>query len=415
MARTTKPLTDTQIKQAKPREREYSLADGGGLTLRVKPSGSKLWLLNYTRPYKNRRTNIGLGLYPEVSLAYARRKRDEARELLAQGVDPKEFRDQQNQNLVEAHVNTLESVAGQWFEVKRTQVSADYAQDIWRSLELHVFSALGKYPLHSLKAVAVINELRPLAAKGSLETVKRVCQRLNEIMTYAVNTGIVDANPLASISSAFQSPIKKHMATIRPEELPWLMQALMTASIKLPTRCLIEWQLHTMVRPGEAAQARWDEIDAEASIWHAPSETMKKKRAHKIPLTPQSLALLEVMRPISGHREFIFPGDRNPRSHISKQTANMALKRMGFGGQLVAHGLRSIASTALNEQGFDPDVIESALAHKDKNEVRAAYNRAEYLERRRVVMGWWSDYIERAATGNVSLSGQYRALSLVST
>ncbi|MEO2183459.1 MAG: tyrosine-type recombinase/integrase, partial [bacterium] len=179
-------------------------------------------------------------------------------------------------------------------------------------------------------------------------------------------------------------------------------------SIKRTTRCLIEWQLQTMTRPGEAAGTRWSEIDLDKNVWLIPAERMKKKRPHTVPLSPQTLALLEIMEPISTHREHVFPADRNPRSYISEQTANMALRRMGYGGQLVAHGLRSLASTILNEHGFDPDVIEAALAHTDKNDVRAAYNRAEYLERRRTMMHWWSAHIEAAASGNLSLSSQER-------
>ena len=183
------------------------------------------------------------------------------------------------------------------------------------------------------------------------------------------------------------------------------MRAIANASIKKTTRCLIEWQLHTMTRPGEAAGTRWKEINLENNLWAIPAVRMKKKRSHKIPLSPQMLALLEVMEPISATREYVFPADRNPKAHVHSATANMALKRMGYGRLLVAHGLRALASTTLNEQGFDPDIIESALAHTDKNDVRGAYNRAEYLERRRIMMRWWSDYIESAAEGNLSLSG----------
>jgi len=182
------------------------------------------------------------------------------------------------------------------------------------------------------------------------------------------------------------------------------MLDLNRASIKLTTRCLIEWQLHTITRPGEAAGTRWDEIDIDSGLWSMSAERMKMRRGHVIPLTPQALALLEVMRPISSNSEFVFPSARPLKKHINESTVNVALKRMGYGGRLVAHGMRSIASTALNEQGFDAGVIESALAHVDKNEVRAAYNRAQYLERSRAMMGWWSESIERAVISSVSLA-----------
>ncbi|MFT4765754.1 MAG: integrase, partial [Oleispira sp.] len=255
-----------------------------------------------------------------------------------------------------------------------------------------------------ISAVKTIEVIEPIAAKGSLETVKRLCQRLNEIMVYAVNTGLVNANPLAGISQAFQTPIKQHLPTLRPEQLPELMSALSLASIKITTRCLIEWQLHTMVRPSEAAGAQWSEIDFNNNRWNIPAERMKAKKAHTVPLTAQTLNLLEIIKPISARSEFVFPSDRTLRKSTNPSTANMALKRMGYGSQLVAHGLRSIASTILNEQGFDPDIIEAALAHVGKNEVRNAYNRADYIERRKPMMTWWSDHIENAATGNMSLA-----------
>jgi len=413
MARTTKRLTNTEVKQAKPKEKEYNLADGDGLALRVKPNGSKLWLFNYYRPYTKKRANISFGTYPDLSLAEARKRRDKARELLAQDIDPKEKRDEQAAANKLAHGNTLEVVATQWFEVKQTRVTPNYAEGIWRSLKLHIFPSMGKLPIHKIKATKAIEALKPIAASGRLETVKRLSQRLNEIMVYAVNSGLIDANPLAGIGKAFQAPPKKHMPTLKPAQLPELMRSLTTASIRLTTHCLIEWQLHTMSRPSEAAGTRWEEIDLKEKLWLIPAERMKKDRPHAVPLSPQAMALLEVMKPISGHREFVFPADRTPKKSINEQTANMALKRMGYGGQLVAHGLRALASTTLNEEGFDPDIIEAALAHVDANEVRRAYNRADYLERRRVMMCWWSEHIEQAATGNMSLAINNKALRLI--
>ncbi|MFT5693273.1 MAG: integrase, partial [Oceanicoccus sp.] len=305
MARLTKPLTHTEVNQAKPKAKEYSLMDGNGLKLRIKPNGSKLWLFNYYRPYTKKRANLGLGSFPAVSLASARTKRKEARELLAQDIDPMEQRNEQQQAQLTAHTNTLEHIAAQWFVVKKTTITPNYADSLWRSLELHVFPSLGKIPIHKIKAPATITTLKPVAAKGSLETVKRIAQRLNEIMTYAVNTGLLQSNPLTGIGKAFQAPDKKNMPALKPGELPELMQTLTTASIKITTRCLIEWQLHTMVRPSEAAGAQWREIDIDNKIWLIPAERMKKKKSHMVPLTPQAIALLEVMRPISSERQYV--------------------------------------------------------------------------------------------------------------
>ncbi|RWX54089.1 integrase domain-containing protein [Photobacterium chitinilyticum] len=397
MARITRPLTNTEVKQAKPKDKQYTLSDGGGLFLRVRPNGAKNWMFDYYQPFTKKRSVLSFGAYPSVSIADARNKRSDAKTLLAQDIDPKQHRDSNIQLQQEANGNTLQVIAEKWFAVKKSQVTPDYAEDIWRSLNLHIFPSLGKVPIEQIKATVVIETIKPIAAKGNLETVKRLCQRLNEVATFAVNTGVIHSNPLSGIKAAFAAPKKNHMPTLKPAELPKLMRALSTASITTTTRCLIHWQLHSMARPSETAGARWDEIDFDNKLWNIPASRMKKNKPHSVPLTPATLELLEIMRPISARHEFIFPSDRIPNKHINEQTANAALKRMGFSGILVAHGLRALASTTLNEQGFDPDVIEAALAHVDKNEVRRAYNRAEYLEKRRELMTWWSNHIVAAS------------------
>jgi integrase len=415
MARITRPLTNTEVDKAKPQAKVSSLFDGEGLELKINPSGTKKWIFKYYKPFTKKRTNLTLGVYPDISLADARKLRAKSKELLAKDIDPKDHKNKVSLQQKERLENTLVSVASKWFELKKTEVTPNYAIDIWRSLELHVFSDIGKYPISEITAPIAIKAVTPIAAKGSLETVKRINQRLNEIMNYAVNTGVIHSNPLTGIKAAFEKPKKQHMPTIKPDELPMFMKALSVASIKIVTRHLIEWQLHTMVRPGEAVKARWAEINFTEKLWNIPAETMKKKRPHSVPLSDQVLSLLESIRPISGHREYIFPADRNPRSHASKSTANAAIKRMGYKAKLVAHGLRSVASTTLNEQGFDADVIESALAHVDDNEVRRAYNRADYLKRRASMMVWWSEHIKNSATGNFSLSSSIRGLRAVNS
>ena len=397
-------LSELKIKSAKPAEKDYVLFDGGGLQMRVRSNGSKLWNFNYRHPVTKKRINMGLGTFPEVSLALARKGSIAAREILAQGLDPKEQRDAVLQAKQAETEHTFQNVATSWYELKKDAVTPAYAEDIWRSLTLHVFPDLATTQISAISAPQVINLLRPLETKGSLETVKRLSQRLNEIMTYGVNSGLIHANPLSGIRSVFKKPKKKNMAALAPDELKELMVAIANASIKRTTRCLIEWQLNTMTRPAEAATTRWVDIDFEKKIWTIPAERMKKRRVHIVPLTDQALALLEAIKPYSGHREYVFPADRDPRTHCNSQTANMALKRMGFEGRLVSHGMRSMASTTLNEHGWDPELIEVALAHVDKDEVRSAYNRADYIERRRPMMKWWSEHIQEAATGNLSIS-----------
>ncbi|EKF9615865.1 tyrosine-type recombinase/integrase [Vibrio cholerae] len=405
MPRQTKQLSATEVKNAKAKEKEYYLVDGQGLKLRVLPSGSKQWLFNYYRPTNGKRANLNLGRFPDVSLVQARKASLNAKELIAQGIDPQDERNRQQQAHKEIHEHTFVNVAKDWFAIKQHDVTPDYALDIWRSLELHIFPHISDKPVKAITAPEIIELLKPIEAKGSLETVKRLTQRLNEVMNFATNCGLIQANPLTGIKAAFKKPKKENMAALTPAELPELMGAIANASIKRTTRCLLEWQLHTMTRPAEASGARWDEINWKEKVWTIPAERMKKRREHRIPLTEQMLALLEVMKPISGHRDFIFPSDRDPKKPCNSQTANMALKRMGFAGRLVSHGLRSLASTTLNEQGFDPDLVEAALAHVDDNQVRSAYNHTDYLERRKPMMSWWSGHIEEAAKGSLSVTG----------
>lgn len=389
MARTTRPLTNTEVLRSKAIDKDLTLHDGDGLFMVVKTTGKKLWRFRYQRPATKQRTMIGLGAYPALSLADARRLRADYLTLLANGIDPQTQAEEVTEQQQIALDSIFSTVAANWFALKQASVTADYAKDIWRSLEKDVFPAIGDIPVQELKARKLVEALEPIKARGALETVRRLVQRINEIMIYAVNTGLIDANPASGIGMAFEKPKKQNMPTLRPEELPKLMRSLIMSNLSVPTRCLIEWQLLTLVRPSEASGARWVEIDLDAKLWIIPAERMKAKREHIVPLSPQALEILEVMKPISAHREHVFPSRNDPKKPMNSQTANAALKRIGYEGKLVAHGLRSIASTYLNESEFNSDIIEAALAHVDKNEVRRAYNRSTYLTQRVELMNFW--------------------------
>lgn len=395
MARITRPLTNNEILKAKPQEKDFTLHDGDGLFLLVKTSGKKLWRFRYQRPASSSRTNLSLGSYPALTLAAARQMRDQYLSLLAQGIDPQKQQEEVSEQRQIELDSIFSVVAGRWFQLKSKSVTEDYAKDIWRSLEKDIFPTIGEIPVQALKARTIVEALEPIKARGALETVRRLVQRINEIMIYAVNTGLIDANPASGVGMAFEKPKKQNMPTLRPEELPKLMRSLVMSNLSVTTRCLIEWQLLTLVRPSEASGALWTEIDRDAKIWTIPAERMKAKREHIIPLSSQALEILDVMKPISAHREHIFPSRNDPKRAMNSQTANAALKRIGFGGKLVAHGLRSIASTAMNEAGLNSDVIESALAHTDKNEVRRAYNRSIYLDQRIDLMNWWGKQVSK--------------------
>lgn len=397
MPKVATKLTDTEIKKAKPTEKEFTLWDGDGLFLRIKPSGKKIWHLGYTVPLTKKRAKMSLGFYPYLTLAQARALRDEYLSLLAQGIDPQSYNEQKAQALKDATEHTFQTVAKKWLDekIKTSGISQDHAKDIWRSLERNIFPTLGDVPIKEIRPKMLKQHLDPIEQRGVLETLRRIISRLNEIFRYAATEELIEFNPADNLIQRFSKPKKQNMPALPPDELPRFMTALSNASIRLETRLLIEWQLLTWVRPGEAVRARWTDIDEENKYWNIPSDFMKMKRPHKVPLSKEAIRILESMKPISGHREWVFPSIKNPLTHMHEQTANAALIRMGLGGELVAHGMRSIARTAAEEAGkFRTEVLEAALAHSKKDEIIAAYNRTEYLVERVELMQWWSDYLQ---------------------
>jgi len=382
-----KPLTETVVKAAKPKKIRYEVNDGDGLALRVSPSGAKSWLFRYTQS-NGKRTNYTIGRYPEITLREAREHRTSLRADLAKGIDPKT---RAQNDLIKN--TTFEDVTLRWLEIKAQKVTPRQHRDIHSSFKNHVFHKLAGTLISDVKAPLVIEILRPIEARGNLETVKRLCGRINEVMDFALSGGLIEFNPLARIYTQFNSPKKVHLASIPPSELPELLTRLYNASISITVRNLILFQLHTMVRPGEASNAKWAEINIEDKLWIIPAERMKKRREHLVPLTNHLTKILEHQRLIAADSEYIFPSQRSRKKPTNSQSANAAIKRMGYQGKLVAHGLRSIASTALNEAEFPYDVIEAQLAHAPENDVRAAYNRATYMTKRREMLEWWSNYI----------------------
>ena len=424
MPKLVTQLTDNQCKHAKPKAKPYSIPDGAGLNLIITPNGKKAWMLRYTIPYtKDRTTWVFIG-YPAKSLKSARGMRDKYLSLLADNIDPKEWKREQDANSERQKDNTFKHVAKLWMEDKQRKAKANpqTAKDIWNSLENHIFPKLGKRPIGELRPKSVAEVIKPLETKGSLELVKRLCQRINEIMAFALNEEIITDNPLAHIKGKFKAPSTTHNPSLEPKDLPLLMEAITCDSMAIPTRLLIEWQLHTMVRPNEAAGSRWAEIDLNNKTWTIPKGRMKKvgtskqweeRKDHIIPLTPQTLAILNLMKPFSGHLEYVFPNQRDRDAKAGPDSANNALKRAGLKGKQTAHGMRTIASSTLNEEQFNPDVIEAALYHLDPNEQRRTYNRTDYFNQRCVMMEWWSNRIEEATTGNMSMAASTRGLRAI--
>ncbi|HFU6593136.1 TPA: integrase domain-containing protein [Klebsiella variicola] len=400
MAKIAKKLTDTEIRSTKPADKEINLFDGDGLILRIAPlskGGKKNWYFRYAVPVSKKRTKMSLGTYPHLTLARARALRDEYLSLLANGIDPQVHNNDKANALKNATEHTLQTVARKWLDekVKTSGISQDHAEDIWRSLERNIFPSLGSVPINEIRPKLLKQHLDPIEQRGVLETLRRIISRLNEIFRYAATEELIEFNPADNLGQRFSKPKKQNMPALPPSELPRFLVALTNASIRLETRLLIEWQLLTWVRPGEAVRARWADIDIDNSMWNIPAEFMKMKKPHKVPLSKEALRVLESMKAISGHREWVFPSIKDPLNHMHEQTANAAIIRMGLGGELVAHGMRSIARTAAEESGqFRIDVLEAALAHSKKDEIIAAYNRAEYLAERVVLMRWWSNFVQ---------------------
>lgn len=409
MARTITPLNNTKIDKAKPQQKEFTLSDGKGLYLLIKPNGAKLWRFNYYKPFTQpkKRALIGVGKYPDISLQQARAIREEYLSLLAQNIDPATYRRQQEQTKKDELNNTYESVAWAWFEYRKTKknFSADYQKDVESLIRRNLLPHFGHLPISQITAPLALKAFKQYQDEGKLEKLKRSIQKHNEIMTYALHREIIQSNPTANISKEFDSPTVEHFKTIKPEDLSEFIYTLNHAQIQLQTRYLILWQLLTMTRPNEAATARYEDIDEKAKIWtiyiQKGIKEDDKGRVHKITLSRQALALLREIKKLSEGKIYLFPSMKNPQSHVNTQTANSAIKRMGYKGKLVAHGLRAIASTYLNEKGYDSELIEVALSHMKSDRIKAAYDRGERLEQRFKLLQVWGDFIEECSQGAI--------------
>lgn len=398
MTVTRRMLSALAVQKAKPTNKEYKLSDGHGLYLSVPVTGNKAWRFRYQRPDSSTRTHLTLGHYPAMSLIDARALHDEYLLLLARGIDPQKQKQEETEKKQVATDSLFINVATRWFVIKKSSgISEVHADDIWRSLEKDVFPVIGHISVTELRAHTLIEALQPVRVRGALESLRRLVQRINEVMIFAVNSGLLYANPASTISKVFEKPKKKHMATIRPERLPELMQRFEVTNLSPMSRYLLKWQLLTLVRPGEAAGAQWCEIDFDKKLWTIPPERMKKRREHQVPLSPQAMVLLERIKDLNSTSPFLFPGRLARDKPMHSETVNKALHRMGFGGEIVSHGFRALGSTALNEAGFEPDVIEAVLAHVDVNQTRAAYNRSTYLAQRVELMEWWGQKVSESA------------------
>ncbi|MFT3905624.1 MAG: integrase arm-type DNA-binding domain-containing protein [Steroidobacteraceae bacterium] len=387
-----KALTDAAIKAAKPKEKPYKLSDGKGLFLLVTPKGGRWWRLRYAHGGKEKL--LSLGTYPEISLSRARARRDEARSQVAEGLDPSAVRKQARA----ARDDTFGAVATEWLGKQKHKLTAGaYARANWM-LEKLLIPYIGEKPIAQIEPPDLLEALRRTEARGRHETAHRAKGMAGRIFRYAVAEGRAKRDPSADLRGALTTPVTRNYPAITdPARVGELLRAIDGYSAQPVTEYALKLAPLLFVRPGELRGARWEEFTLTGTepLWRIPAERMKMREEHLVPLARQAVELLTRLHPLTGPRGYLFPSVRSSVRPISENTINAALRRLGYTReQMTGHGFRSTASTLLNEQGFPPDVIELQLAHKEQNEVRAAYNRAKRLAERRQMMQQWADYLD---------------------
>ncbi len=393
-------LTDVSVRNAKARERDYKLADAGGLYLLVTPSGGKLWRLKYRMHGVERK--LALGRYPDVTLGAARKARDDARAAAGQGDDPAAAKRRERIQAKLSAATTFDAVALEYIEkVEREgKAAATVAKLRWSRDWLR--AAIGHRPVDQIEAHELLAVLKRQEKLGNLETAKRTRAFASRVFRYAVATARAKADPASLLLGAVAAPKPKHLAAIvDPKRAGELLRAIDSYSGTPIVRLALALSPHVFVRPGELRQAEWVEFDVNAAIWRIPAARMKKRREHVVPLSRQALAILADIWSLSGGEALVFPAQGKPKRPMSENTATAALRRMGFeADEMTAHGFRAMASTLLNESGkWHPDAIERALAHRDNDQVRAAYHRGAHWEERVQMAQWWSDKLDTLRTG----------------
>ena len=374
------------------------LHDGDGLYLWVYLDGRKYWRLRYWQADKEK--SLSLCVYPKVTLSDARKKRDELRKQLQADLDPSAERKATNLRKKLANVNSFEAVALEWYTKQLHTWVEHHASDVKRRLESNIFPTLGKRPIDQINALELLETIRKIEARGAYDLAHRVLQVCGQVFRYGIATGRCTRNLSTDLRGALTPHVKKHQSAVRPEELPELLRAIAKydETGDKQTRLALQLLAQTFVRTNELIGAEWTEFDLDNALWIIPAGRMKMKAEHVVPLARQALAILSELKEISGGSRFVFPG-RNRDKPISNNTMLFALYRMGYKGKMTGHGFRAVASTILNETGFKPDVIERQLAHCERNEVRGAYNRAEYLPERKRMMQHWADYLGSIEAG----------------
>lgn len=393
------PLTDTAVRNAKPELKPRKLADEKGLFLLIHSNGSKYWRLKYR--FGGKEKLLALGLYPDVSLAQARQRRDDARKLLANQVDPSVYKQEAKRASREMALNSFEAVGREWYAKHSPNWAASHGSKIIRRLERDIFPWIGSWPIMDITPHVLLTTLRRIESRGALETAHRALQNCSQVFRYAVATGRAERDPSVDLRGALPPTKGRHHASITdPTAIGDLMRLLDGYRGSFVTKCALQLAPLLFVRPGELRHAEWFEIDLEKGEWRIPGEKMKMRAVHIVPLCVQAVQVLRELQALTGDKKYVFPGVRTPNRPMSENTVNAALRRLGYAKEeLTGHGFRSMASTLLNEHGWNRDAIERQLAHAERDSVRAAYNYAEHLVERRKMMQEWADYLDGLKTG----------------
>ncbi|EMZ7257304.1 tyrosine-type recombinase/integrase [Salmonella enterica] len=388
-------LTIRQIDTQKPRDKAFKLSDGGGLYLLINPNGSRYWRLKYR--FAGKEKLLAIGVYPDITLAQARSRREEAKKLLGEGKDPTQERKLDKLSREIEVESSFEAIAREWYKRRFDNWSVSYREEMMRTFEKDVFPFIGHRPIKDIKPLELLAVLSKLEERGATEKARKVRQRCGEVWKYAVITGRAEYNPAPDLASALVSHEKEHYAFLTKEELPDFLRILETYSGSILVKIAMKLTMLTGVRPGELRKAEWSEFDFEKFIWNVPKERMKMKRPHMVPLSSQAIVLLNQLRPITSISGLLFPGRNDPKKPMSDMALTVLVRRIGYAGRVTGHGFRHTMSTILHEQGFNSAWIELQLAHVDKNSIRGTYNHAQYLDGRREMMQWYADYIDSLA------------------
>ena len=392
------PLNDRQIKNAKPAEtgKKAKLFDGGGLYLEVTPAGGKIFRLKYRIGGKEK--TLTIGKYPSVSLSEARQAAENARRLLVSGQDPSEAKQQEKRERQAAAQNTFESIARRWHTDNLHRWKENHAARIISDFEKDVFPAIGEIQITEISVSDVKAVISAIIARGATVTAEKVRQWIGAVYQYAAMLEITDRNPAAVLRGHFEQAKTDHRPALPREELTEFYRRLILAEIEPQNRIALILNMLTFLRSTELRGGQWNEIDFDAAMWTVPAQRMKHEKTapkppHAVPLADWTLELLAELKEITGNTPFLFPSRTKTDGFISDATISRIIERMGYKGRVTPHGFRALASSILNEQGYNPDAIERQLAHVEEDRIRAAYNRADYMDERREMMQWYSDYL----------------------